>query len=415
MQSSTLPEQRVGHRTLSFLSGAGMVAASAFTIKHFFAANYPASIFAGSVCDINAFFNCDGSAYSSISQIAGVPLGYFGLMVGGLVALGALFPSAGLERTNKSIAALNVAGVVSLFLYSVFVLGSLCLYCTGYYVFSILSLLVYARFRPGPAPAMVRLGFFRPSIRHLGAFAFVTAAGAWGMVLYHQARKDAQTGIAMKAVSEYFSLPEVPLPSLISPYWTVRSTEKFGDAPIQVIEYADPLCPDCLYLAEQLDRLEEEFAGKMNVAFQFFPLEGACNHVVPKDLHPGACDLSYIAAHDPAKFPAIIDEIWANFQTAKRDPAWRADLARRHGVEAALNDPETQIMVGSIIDTGSEYEQTSERYPHGIRSTPTMILNNRMVIGTLPYTQLRAIFRAVLEEKEGGAKFMEDWVRGGGS
>ncbi len=60
----------------------------------------------------------------------------------------------------------------------------------------------------------------------------------------------------------------------------MKSTERFEDAPIQIVEYADFLCPDCLYLAQQLDKLKKEFAGKINVAFQFFPLEGECNKVV---------------------------------------------------------------------------------------------------------------------------------------
>jgi len=410
MPSTLQPELRTGPRFLSFLSGAGMVAASIFTIRHFFEANYPESIFAGSVCDINAFFNCDSSAYSSISAIAGVPIGYFGLVVGAIVMLGALFPSNGLERTNKSIALLNVIGVITLFCYSVFVLGSLCLYCTGFYLFSILSLLVYRAYRSGPG--LPRLGFLRPSFRHLVAMAVVTAAGAYGMRMFHDAKRDAQTGVAMRVVSEYYGLPVTHLPSLVSPYWTVRSTERFEDAPIQVIEYADPLCPDCLFLAEQLDELKEEFAGKLNVAFQFFPLEAACNDVVEKDFHPGACDVSLMLAHDTAKFPAMIDEVWANFQSIKRDSAWRADFARRHGVEDALTDSATVDILHRIIETGTEYEKTSARFAHGIRSTPTMILNNRMVIGTMPYPQLRAIFQALVREKEGGASFIEDWVSG---
>jgi uncharacterized membrane protein len=62
-------------RVLSFVSGAGMIAASVLTIRHFFLANYPATIFTGSFCDINSFFNCDSSAFSSIAQVMGVPLG----------------------------------------------------------------------------------------------------------------------------------------------------------------------------------------------------------------------------------------------------------------------------------------------------------------------------------------------------
>ena len=70
-------------RILSFISGLGMIVASAMTIEHYFAANFPATIFEGSFCDINAFFNCDSSAFSNISAIFGIPLGFFGIIVGG--------------------------------------------------------------------------------------------------------------------------------------------------------------------------------------------------------------------------------------------------------------------------------------------------------------------------------------------
>ena len=68
------------------------------------------------------------------------------------------------------------------------------------------------------------------------------------------------------------------------------------------------------------------------------------------------------------------------------------------------------FIVDRIIQTGTEYEKNHEKYEHGIRSTPTMIINNRMVIGTLPYEQLRAIFTALIEEREGPDKFLENWV-----
>jgi hypothetical protein len=39
-----------------------------------------------------------------------------------------------------------------------------------------------------------------------------------------------------------------------------------------------------------------------------------------------------------------------------------------------------------------------------------MIINGRMIIGTLPYEHMRAIFRALVDESEGGKKFLENWV-----
>lgn len=398
-------------RILSFVSGLGMIVASIFTIDHYFSANFPATIWEGSFCDINAFFNCDSSAFSSISQIGGIPLGYFGVVVGALVALGAVFPSPRFERSNKSIALLNVLGVIALLLYSVFVLGSLCLLCSGFYLFSIISFVLFWRYGiDGDSP-----GFFRrwvsPSPSHLAAFAVIAAFGGYGFSLYHDARADAQTGgVQARIVEQYFGLPEVPLPSTLSPLWSIRSTEKFEDAPIQIVEYGDLLCPDCLFLAQQLHRMEEELPGKMNVVFQPFPLEGLCNDVVEKDLHKGACEMTYIAARDPEKFKAIHDEVWANWPQP-RDAAWRQALAEKYSVQDAAQDSTTLALVDRLIQTGKEYEKTSDRYSYGIRSTPTMILNGRMVIGTLPDDQFRAILEAILTRTEGGGRFIENWVQ----
>ena len=399
-------------RALSFVFGIGMAVFSIITIQHFFAANYPLTIYEGGICDINAFFNCDGSAHSILSQVAGVPLGYFGLVVGVLVSMGALFPSIDFERTNRSLALLNVVGVVALFLVSVFFLKSLCLYCSGFYVFSILSLVVFWKYPASDGSDGFVAKYFRPSFMHLATYGVLTLMGAYGFALYHSARKDAQTGgVATRIVREYYSLPRVEWPSFISPLRTAQATEKFEDAAIRIVEFADPLCVDCQFLAGQLEQLKDEFAEHLNLAFQMFPLEAQCNDVVEKDLHPGACEISYIAAHDPSKFKAIHDEVFANMRSG-RDPEWRLALAQRHGVEAAIQDSATIAMVHRIIATGAEYAKTSDQYEHGIRSTPTLIINNRMIIGTLPYDQLRAIFQALVDEHERGegSQFIENWA-----
>ncbi len=397
-------------RMASLVAGAGMTVASYLTIRHFFTANYPESIWEGSFCDISAFFNCDSSAFSDISAIGGVPIGVFGAVLGGFVTLGAILPSESMERTNKSLALLNGIGVASLAFYSTLGLGSMCLLCAGFYAFSLASLFLFWRFGIDSARKGFASRWLRPSAAVLLALTLFTASQAWAAARYHEARRDAQSGgVAARVVSQYFNLPEVAWPSEISTYRTASATEAFEDAPIRIVEFADLLCSDCRYLNEQMARLKEEFAGQMNVAFQFFPLDAQCNEVVEKDKHPGACDLSYIAAHDPARFEAIHDEIFANFEAAKT-PEWRVRLARRYGVEEALTDSSTIDVVGRLIRTGAEYEKTSEEYSHGVRSTPTMIINNRMVIGTFPYEQLRAIFQALVDEAEGEGKFMESWV-----
>jgi protein-disulfide isomerase/uncharacterized membrane protein len=403
-----------GARLASFVTGFGMVLFSLLTIRHFFEANYPDSIFAGSFCDISAFFNCDSSAFSSLSALFDVPLGVPGLVIGALVMLGAVFPSEALERTNRFVALVNGLGVVALFLLSVFVIGSLCLLCTGYYVASLVSLWLFWRFPPtrdGGYGRPEHGPWFRPSLLHLSAFALIGLTTAWGFAEYHQVRRDAQSGGASaRFVRQYYELPEVAWPSTISPYRTASATPEFEEAPIRIVEYADLLCSDCRILYEQLKRLKLEFPGKLNVAFQFFPLDARCNDVVEKDKHPGACDLSYMAAHDPDLFLTVHDRVFENFEAAK-DPAWRDALAHEMGLDEAVNDPGTIAAVQRLIETGREYDRTSDEFAHGIRSTPTMIINNRMVIGTFPDAQMRALFQALIDEAEEGDRgFLENWV-----
>ncbi|MCD6516772.1 MAG: thioredoxin domain-containing protein [Candidatus Aminicenantes bacterium] len=102
-------------------------------------------------------------------------------------------------------------------------------------------------------------------------------------------------------------------------------------------------------------------------------------------------------------------EIFTNFNAARR-PEWRQELAMKYGVLQALSDPVTHDIVKSIANTGMEYENTSEKFSYGIRSTPTIIINGRMIIGTLPYEHMRAIFQDLVDKYDGRSRFIEQWV-----
>jgi len=390
-----------------------LVIVSAFlSLRHFFIANFPTSIFEGSFCDISGFFNCDSSAYSFIAQIFGIPIGYFGMAVGMASLMGIFFPSATFERTNKFINFFNVIGIFVLIIISLFLLKSVCLLCAAFYIFSFINFGLYYKYGIDSENGFIKQ-HLRPNVRYLFGIGLLTIIGAVNIYFYHQAKIEAQGGgVASKIAQQYFSLPKVKNPSIISPYYTIQATENFEDAPIRIIEYGDFQCPDCLKLKNDLESLQKDFGDKMNVVFQFFPLNAKCNTVVDKDRHPQACALSYIAAHDPGKFLAIHDEIFDNLRNTRNDE-WVKNLAKKFGVEDALIDETTKKIVHVIINTGREYKPTSDRYKYGIRSTPTMILNERMVIGTLPRVQLRAIFKAILDkEKKGKAdspEFIEDW------
>jgi len=387
----------------SLFLGLGMVAFAALRIQHFFDSNYELMYgWRGSVCDVSSWLNCNRADFSVLAQVASIPLGYFGLMAGGVLCLGALFPSSALEKTNRTLAFLNLVVVLALLAYSTFVLHSCCLWDAGYCVFSAL-LFVALRKRISPLePAGFAQRWLRPSFRPLATFLVIFAVGAYTLRALQGAKRQATF------VAQYFSLPTVKLPTPLSQYWVVHSTDRFEDATIRVVEFSDVICDNSKVLNAALEKLERDFPGKMNVVFQFFPLETKCNHVVDKNKHPGACEAALIAAYDPAKFRQIQDDFFAHYYAAQ-NPEWRHELARRYGVEAAYTDPKTAQVVQDLIQTGAQYPPTSTEYPYGIRSVPTVILNERMIIGSLTYDQFRLICQSIIDKQNDKRQFIESW------
>lgn len=389
-------------RAFSFISGLTVAGTSILLLRYFFAANYPEQPFSA-FCDLSSRFNCDGFASSLFAQIGNVPVGYFGLLLGLLLCLGAVFPSAGMERTNRYLLLVNSAIACAVLVVSIWYLRTLCVLWAGYSGFSLIAFAIFNKYGTAPRPNSLWRYVIDFSPPHLVVIFILGTLGAIGIGLFHEANMEA------RAVERYFSLAPVKLPSFMSPFWVVRSTPRFEDAPIQILEFSDFLCDDSAYVAQQLARLEHDYHGKMNVILQIYPEEGLCNKVIGKDKHPGACGAAYMAAaYGPEKFRQIHDDFFAHYDPAA-DPAWRRKRAAHYGVESSMNSAAVQDLVQQMIQTGREYEPTSKQYRYGIRSTPIVILNNRMVIGTYSYLELRAIIRALLDRQQGETKFMEEW------
>ena len=109
---------------------------------------------------------------------------------------------------------------------------------------------------------------------------------AYGMIEYHNARKAAQTGTAVNIVKQFFELPKSPRLSVLSPYWSVKSTEKFEDAAIQNIEYTDFMCPDCLYLSQQLEKAQKGLCRQDQCRHPVLPARRHMQHGRPGESEP---------------------------------------------------------------------------------------------------------------------------------
>ena len=125
-----------GLNFLFILNAAVMVGVSIYLSSHFYSTLYPTQLGeAKTLCDINNFFNCNAATYSPVSNVMGVPIAFFGIVVGLFFLVASLMPSENMERTASAVSKYNFVGCVALFIYSLVALGSLCPFCTVYYIF----------------------------------------------------------------------------------------------------------------------------------------------------------------------------------------------------------------------------------------------------------------------------------------
>ena len=211
-----------------------------YLTNHYFQMQFPTSLDQTTFCDFNSFWNCDAATFSNISNIAGIPIAIFGLIIGAFLLIGTIFPSKELEGFNKLIIYVNALGCLALFIYSIVVLNSLCPFCTAFYICSwILCYLFYKHSVPLQINPKAATGFI------------VFAALIIGGVKYNVSSSEKkQNEIALDLVNQYNKLPKLGDPSPSSKFRLATATENFSDAPLRLSLFSDFQCPACKLLSE---------------------------------------------------------------------------------------------------------------------------------------------------------------------
>lgn len=368
-------------RNMIFIATAvGMIAVSIYLTSHFYQVLYPTTLGgASTICNISNFFNCDAATYSKLSNIAGVPISFFGIIVGLLFLFSSLMPSEGLEKTASAVSKYNFIGCVALFVFSLGALGSLCPMCTLYYVLSGVAFFL-----------MWKYGMMTwvPDMKVAALWGVLLLVGSFFMFQTTKGKEEYNSKMSASVVQQFRNLPSLGEPDWESPYKIHSSTEKFADAPIKVTVFSDFQCPFCKMVAEQMPELARRYDGKINIQYMFYPLDSKCNSNVKGKFHEHACDAAMLAACDAKKFEEIHDEIFANQD--KLQSGILSDLAKKHNLTGCLDNAELKNTVIQAINQGTKFN---------LKSTPTIIINGKKIEGSIPTRQYFAIFDDILAGK----------------
>lgn len=358
-----------------------MMGVSVYLTSHYYEAVYPEGL-AGpkTLCDISSFFNCDTATFSKISNIAGVPISYFGIVVGLLFSITALMPSAALERTSSAVSKVNFLGCVVLFFFSLFVLGSLCPFCTAYYVLS--GVAAWLLWKDG-------LNTWVPDVKTSALWGVLLLIGAGAFYSISAKKSENMSKMSESVVKQYRALADLGEPDQESPYKIHMATEKWMDAPIRMVIFSDFECPFCKVVSEQIPDFIRRYKNQINIQYMFYPLDNKCNPNMERPMHRNACDAAAVAACDAKAFPEVHDEIFAN-QARLGDGALQ-EIMKKHQLTNCIDNPELKATVIGTINQGTKYN---------LKSTPTIILNGKKIEGSIPSPQFFAIMDDILAQQE---------------
>lgn len=354
-----------------------MMGVSVYLTSHYYEVIFPTSLGGPkSLCDISSFLNCDTATYSPISNIAGVPISFFGIIVGLLFAIAALMPSEALEKTASAVAKVNFLGCIALFIYSLVVLGSLCPYCTVYYVLSGVAAFLLVKFG---------INTWVPDMKTTALWAVIVLVGAGFLYSTSSKKRADQAKISQSIIEQYRKLPSYGEPDMESPYKIHMATKNWNDAPLRLVVFSDFECPFCKSVSEQLPDFIRRYKDKINIQYVFYPLDNKCNPNMKGPMHRNACDAANVAACSEEKFAVVHDEIFEH-QKELGNGALQ-EIMKKHGLTNCIDNPELTTKVVNSINQGTKFN---------LKSTPTIILNGKKIEGSIPSPQFFAIMDDIL-------------------
>jgi protein-disulfide isomerase len=163
-----------------------------------------------------------------------------------------------------------------------------------------------------------------------------------------------------------------------------------ADAPLTIVEYASLTCPHCaLFHSQTMPELKKTYieSGKVRFIFRDFPLDS---------LAMAAAMLAHCAGGE--RYFGFLDVLFRSQTTWSRSKNPRQELGRLarfanvspEQFDACLNN---RALLKAIQDRARVGEKS-----HAIRSTPTILVGERKVEGTMPFTELKVIIDAALQK-----------------
>jgi len=347
-----------------------------------------------SFCHVNSTVDCDAVLMSSYGTLFGLPVAGWALL--SYVTLAFLLyrrgKAVGPARSQASLLLLGLAlwnASFSLYMagLATLAIGALCLLCAVTYVLVAVTAILAWRL------AQVDVGASGQSVltsqRALMAAAVIAVGVAAIAAVQFSSRPVSGATLTAADVQArdpqfyewYNKLPVTKdLPAEMH-------SKGPADAPLTIVEFSDFECPACAMAFRDLHDFVRQHPELVRLVFHHFPLDSECNPNVPKRMHRSACQAAIASecAARAGKFWEYHDLLFGGQNRLDRDDliaqAVGLGIPQDAFVEC-LDDPAARSRV--LADTGAGSKL-------GVKSTPTLVINGRVVEGALERTRYEYI------------------------
>jgi len=360
-----------------------------------------------SICAISDAWNCQTVAVSKYSTIFRLPVSLWGLLVyllylyvtimawvdlknerkGGIRGLGMIFCMA--------VIGLGLSGL--LYYLSVAVIKSKCILCVGLYFINaviFIAVVAYAAVKRESPLRWIGVdarGLLAPLRKPLAGPAVLAVAAGLLVVFY--------PGLYSNPVN-----CDVTSSPANSSERTCNEDATYGSAGAALIitEFSDYQCPYCAMTHFTLRKAVDSFDGKVMLKHRNFPLDDACNPLVPRPFHKNAClaAKAAVCAGKQNRFWEYNDLLWKNQKDLDKKSI--LDVAEKLELDpdkfkSCLDKKETMAHISQDIAeaTNTPFVQS------GMVGTPIIYVGDHPHIGGITYSEVEKIIREQLGKKAG--------------
>jgi len=357
---------------------------STMLLKHHVDLDYKSPL-----CGVEENNGCNLLNRSDVSEVFGIPVAYLGYLYYGFVLFLGIYSDKekSLVKIIFLLSAIALVVDIGLLFYSIFVAETLCTMCAmtyavtlGLFVFSYLDI---SSSKSGFIPDFSQWQTQKVSMKQLMVFIALIVPVSGGLFYYSFSsggssqvkNRGSYVDHLVIAENEYIRAYEE------KPEIHFRTDPLSRKGPIKgivnIVEFADYLCPHCRIMSGELERFSKRFPDEVSVTYRHYPLDQACNPAITRPFHQGSCLLAYASycALKENRFwdlnHYIFDHQESLLRGVSKDDVLNLAAAvglSRTRISSCMDEKETRQAIDLDVQEANEL---------GISSTPTIYIDGR--------------------------------------